>query len=73
MTALLDTLARLNACHEARAWVASQHGSAYAIWRRCDRGDWLLWLAARAAVIPRLMRQPERLRGRAMPTVDWRP
>ncbi|MBL6720259.1 MAG: phosphotransferase [Planctomycetes bacterium] len=30
-------------------------------------------LAARAAVIRRLIRQPERLRGRAMPTVDWRP
>lgn len=30
-------------------------------------------LRARAAVLRRLARQPERLHGRALPTVDWRP
>jgi hypothetical protein len=45
----------LRPCSEARRWIRSQSGTAYALWRRCDRGDWLLWLAARAGVDRRLV------------------
>lgn len=47
---LLAHMRRLDACSDATRWVASQSGSAYDLWRRCDRGDWLLWLAASAGV-----------------------
>ena len=47
---LLSSLQRLGACSDSLSWVRSQDGSAYDLWRRCDRGDWLLWLAARAGV-----------------------
>lgn len=52
---LLAHMRRLYACSEATSWVRSQSGSAYDLWRRCDRGDWLLWLASRAGVDRRLV------------------
>lgn len=55
VSTLLDTLAQIRACEDARIWVASQEGTAYAMWRRCDRGDWILCLAARAGVDRRLV------------------
>lgn len=52
---LLAHMRRLHACGDAIRWVESQDGSPYALWRRCDRGDWLLWLVARAGVDRRLV------------------
>jgi hypothetical protein len=45
----------LGACSEAIAWLEAQDGSLYDAWRRCERGDWLLWLAARVGVDRRLV------------------
>jgi len=41
-------LEHLDACPPALAWCREQPAglSAYALYRRCPRGDWLLWLAA---------------------------
>ena len=46
---LLDLLspARMNACQEARDWIATQPDPATA-WRECRRGDWLMWLLTRS-------------------------
>lgn len=52
---LLAHMRRLHACEDATHWVESRDGSPYALWRRCDRGDWLLWLVARAGVDRRLV------------------
>ena len=46
---LLRRLRRLGACESAREWAATRT-SAEAVWTECERGDWLLWLAARAGV-----------------------
>lgn len=52
----IDRVLALDPCDSARKWMMSAHsGSAYDMWRRCDRGDWLLWLAARAGVDRRLV------------------
>lgn len=52
---LLAHMRRLDACSSAIHWAESQDGSAYDLWRRCDRGDWLLWFAARVDVDRRLV------------------
>jgi hypothetical protein len=39
-------LGEMHACDEAMEWFAKQDGSDYAKWRRCERGDWLIWLAS---------------------------
>jgi hypothetical protein len=41
--AIADTLARLGACSEARAWAATA-GTPRQAWATCQRGVWLLWL-----------------------------
>ncbi len=46
-------LRRLNACEDARRWAAGK-GLATA-WTECQRGDWLLWLAARVEIDRRLL------------------
>ncbi len=38
-------LASLNACREAQRSLTDE--SPYRQWQKCERGDWLLWLAAR--------------------------
>ena len=50
-------LYRVRACDEAKVWVAGidlsnaiESDFLSLIWERCDRGDWLLWLAGRAEV-----------------------
>lgn len=48
-----STLRRMSACPDSRMWVGRK--SLRAAWRRCDRGDWMLWLAASAQVDPRLV------------------
>jgi hypothetical protein len=40
------TLARTNACVGAVEWALTQP-SLKAAWANCERGDWMLWLAAR--------------------------
>ena len=42
-------LERWDACPEAVKWVRGQKGTAQAIWARCRRADWMLWIAARVA------------------------
>jgi len=44
-----------SACTPAREWVESTKGSPAQLWRRCPRGDWLLWLAASIGVERRLV------------------
>jgi len=46
-------LARLNACGEARRWVGKK--SLKTAWHQCNRGDWMLWLAASGGVDRRLV------------------
>lgn len=44
-------LHRLDACRDALAYVASHPTWSIAtLWRRCDRSDWLLWLAGAAEI-----------------------
>jgi hypothetical protein len=47
----VEALARLGACEEARKWLSTQPDAATA-WRRCPRGDWLLWMLGRVAGPP---------------------
>lgn len=44
---LLDKMKLLNACEDAIEWVNSREGTAQEIWDRCERGDWMLWFAAK--------------------------
>src|SRR5574343_2080331 len=46
-TALLKRMKDLDACEEATAWVKKQPGTAGQIWKSCERGDWMLWYAAK--------------------------
>ena len=41
-----DRLKKLNACPEAVVW-AKRYATFEDAWVECDRGDWMLWLAAR--------------------------
>ena len=41
-----DVLTRMSACNDAVEWARTQPSYAVA-WRRCQRPDWLLWLAGR--------------------------
>ena len=47
-TAFTCHLQRFNACSRAQIW--AQGKSLQQAWKQCQRGDWLLWLAARAGV-----------------------
>ena len=44
-----DKLKKLNACIDAREWVATQRNYKEA-WQNCERGDWMLWLAKKLKV-----------------------
>jgi len=44
-----------SACTPARDWVESAKGTPAQLWRRCPRGDWLLWLAAEVGVDRKLV------------------
>ena len=46
---LVSDLRRLDACREALAWAAN-YADMHAAWAACDRGDWMLWVAARTGV-----------------------
>jgi hypothetical protein len=45
---LLSQMSDLGACSDAVNWVSIQDGTAQEIWDRCERGDWMLWYAAKA-------------------------
>jgi len=48
---LSRSLDQLNACSDAREWVAARPDRTPAeLWTTCERGDWLLWLAGRVGV-----------------------
>ena len=49
MTHWSDALVRLGACGEAVEWAKTQP-SLKTAWNTCERGDWMLWLAARIGV-----------------------
>jgi hypothetical protein len=51
---LLPLLEKYNACHYARTWAAGRTVSEDS-WLACERGDWLLWIAARLGVDRRLV------------------
>ena len=43
-----DILSGLGACHEAVAWVReSKCRSLETAWKKCERGDWMLWYAGK--------------------------
>ncbi len=52
---LLSAMKELRACLDATQWVETQEGSAQEIWDRCERGDWMLWLAAKLQVDRKLI------------------
>jgi len=47
MNELADMLIRRNACKDGIAWAQAlpEDTSVYNAWRKCPRGDWLLWIA----------------------------
>jgi hypothetical protein len=48
-----NLLAKLGACPEARH--AADGKSLAEVWKTCERGDWMLWLAARVPVSRQLL------------------
>jgi hypothetical protein len=55
-TELTAALTTHDACDEAIAWVeSSRRKLAAKIWDDCERGDWMLWIAARAGVDRKLL------------------
>lgn len=46
---LLDKMKSTDTCRAAVEWVESQEGTAQEIWDRCERGDWMMWFAAKIA------------------------
>ena len=52
----IEILRKYGACDEAIAWAESQPNAATA-WAACERGDWLLWLAARVNLDRKLLVQ----------------
>jgi hypothetical protein len=51
---LLPLLKKHGACRDARTWAAGRTVSEDS-WLACDRGDWLIWIAARLGVDRRLV------------------
>jgi hypothetical protein len=48
---MLDAIMKLDPCHEAWEWLdANADETPETLYNTCRRGDWLLWLAARAGV-----------------------
>lgn len=44
----IQQLKKLGACQEAVTW-ADQHPDIETVWRECQRGDWMLWLAGKTS------------------------
>lgn len=49
---LSDLLAKHGACREAAEW-AEPYATLAEAWAACERGDWMLWLAAKADLCTR--------------------
>ena len=49
-----DKLEKLDACREAKIFVATQK-SAISAWKNCSRGDWMLWIASKLGIDKRLL------------------
>jgi hypothetical protein len=53
---LADMLCSLDACRSAVEWVEHRYDLTLSeLWDECDRGDWMLWLAARVGVDRKLV------------------
>ena len=51
--AYIDRIAALGACSDAVEWLrAAAHPDLASAWAACQRGDWMLWLAARLSGPP---------------------
>jgi len=46
-SAFLAHLTRLGACADAVTWARDTKGAPAQLWAKCERGDWMLWLAGR--------------------------
>jgi hypothetical protein len=44
-----EKLRQLGACYKAQTWAKEQNSYKEA-WEKCERGDWMLWLAARLGI-----------------------
>lgn len=51
---LHSKLAKLYACTPAREWVLTSNLTSEQLWNTCLQPDWLLWVAARVGIDPRL-------------------
>jgi hypothetical protein len=55
MSEVTTMLRELGACVDALRWASQHKAPAHLMWRRSERGDWLLWVAAKAGVDRRLV------------------
>ena len=53
MSAFTDQLESLNACRDAVRWVGER--DLPTAWMQCERGDWMLWLAAKVKIDRKLV------------------
>lgn len=53
MKTLVEVIAENNACQEAVDWIAG--GTIQQSWNRCDRADWLFWVASASGVDRKLV------------------
>jgi len=52
----IELIRGLGACDQALVWCETQRGVRLdRVWRKCDRADWLLWIAASVGVDRRLV------------------
>lgn len=52
----LEWLQRKGACHAALGWVKAQPDqSVEALWKACERGDWMLWVHSVACTSPEVL------------------
>jgi len=52
----IEKILNLHPCHDARLWMLeNSNKSTHLLWRTCERGDWLLWLAAKLQIDRKLI------------------
>jgi len=52
----IEKILSLHLCYDARKWLRQNTDQApYYLWRTCERGDWLLWLAAKLQIDRKLI------------------
>ena len=52
---VLKLLSRYRAYKEVQEWAEAHGGPMEELWRDCERGDWMLWLAVRAKIDRRVV------------------